>query len=427
MMSNKSIKIGIFGGYRGSSFYKCILANNAEIVAVCDFNIKYANKAKEVLGGDVAVYTAFDEFIEHEGLEAVLLSNYFHEHAPYAIRLLERGIHVLSECTSNATMAQGVALVRAAEKSSAIYMLSENYPFMTFNQEMRRIYRGGSLGKALYAEGEYNHPLDPNDLEYSVELCPTSKHWRYNLPRTYYITHSLAPLMYITGATPKRVTALPIYDPVRTDFDGISRGVPERAAIVTTLNDDDSVFRVTGCAAFGAHENSYRICAEKGQVENLRDGTGRVLLNYNKWDVPESVSCSTSCYAPLLKDRDAELAKKAGHGGGDFFVIREFLNCIRENRKPEFDVYFGTTMASVAILGHRSMLENGVPYDIPDFRKQEDRVKYENDNLSPFYGTDGTEPTIPATNRPGYWLSAEGRAEYDRKVEEFRKRRENEA
>ena len=425
-MSKKTIKMGVFGGYRGSSFYKSLLANNAEIVAVCDFNEKYANRAKKALGGDVAVYTAFDDFIEHEGLEAVLLANYFHEHAPYAIRLLERGIHVLSECTANATMAQGVALVRAAEKSSAIYMLSENYPFMKFNQEMRRIDRGGSLGKVLFAEGEYNHPLDPAAVDYAIDLCPTSKHWRYSLPRTYYITHSLAPLMYITGASPKRVTAMPVYDPTRFVFDGISRGVPEKAAIVTTLNDDDSVFRVTGCAAFGARENSYRICAKKGQVENLRDGTGRVLLSYNSWDVPADVSCATSCYVPLLKDKDAALAASTGHGGGDFFVVREFLNCIRENRRPEFDVYFATTMASVAILGHRSMLENGVPYDIPDFRKEEDRVKYENDTLSPFYGTDGTEPTIAATNHPDYWLSAEGRAEYDRKVKEhFEKKKQD--
>ena len=35
-MSKKTIKMGIFGGYRGSYFYKCVLANNAEIVAVCD-------------------------------------------------------------------------------------------------------------------------------------------------------------------------------------------------------------------------------------------------------------------------------------------------------------------------------------------------------------------------------------------------------
>ncbi len=416
-MSTKTIKMGIFGGYRGSSFYNSVLANNAEIVAVCDFNEKYAQKAKEKLGDGVTIYTEFDKFIEHEGLEAVLLSNYFHEHAPYAVRLLERGIHVLSECTSNATMAQGVALVRAAEKSKAIYMLSENYPFMKFNQEMRRVYREGSLGKVLFAEGEYNHPLDPGDVEYAIELCPTSKHWRYNLPRTYYITHSLAPLMYITGSRPIRVSAMPVYDPVRFEFDGISRGVPERAAIITLLNDDHSVFRVTGCAGFGAHENSYRICGENGQIENLRDGTGRVSLIYNKWQVPEG-KAERMCYAPLLRDKDEKLIAKTGHGGGDFYVIREFLNCIRENRTPEFDVYFATTMASAAILGHKSMLENGVPYDLPDFRREEDRVKYENDHSSPFYGTDGTEPSIPCTAYPDFWMTDEGRAEYDKRVKE---------
>ena len=75
-------------------------------------------------------------------------------------------------------------------------------------------------------------------------------------------------------------------------------------------------------------------------------------------------------------------------------------------------------MASVAILGHRSMLENGVPYDIPDFKLEEDRAKYENDTLNPFYGTDGTEPTIACSNFIDYWLTDEGRAEYDRKVKE---------
>ena len=36
--------------------------------------------------------------------------------------------------------------------------------------------------------------------------------------------------------------------------------VGDRAAIITTLNHDDSVFRVAGCAAFGSHGSSYRIC-----------------------------------------------------------------------------------------------------------------------------------------------------------------------
>ena len=51
-------------------------------------------------------------------------------------------------------------------------------------------------------------------------------------------------------------------------------------------------------------------------------------------------------------------------------------------------------MSSVAILAHRSALEGGKPYDIPDFTKEEDRKLYENDTLSPFY-SDDKEPTLP--------------------------------
>ena len=62
-------------------------------------------------------------------------------------------------------------------------------------------------------------------------------------------------------------------------------------------------------------------------------------------------------------------------------------------------------MSSVAILGFRSLLEKGVPYDLPDFTLEEERVKWENDYLSPFYGADGSEPTMPCCSRPDYRAS----------------------
>ena len=250
----RPVKIGIFGLGRGGSFYDTIMLNNGEIVAVCDINEEKLAKAKEKIGDDLATYTDFDEFINHEGMEAVFLCNYFHEHTPYAIKALEKNIHVLSECTSNSTMAEGVALVRAAEKSKAFYMLSENYPYMRFNQEMYKVYRGGTLGRVLFAEGEYNHPIDCNDLKLVKGLRPYAKHWRNLLPRAYYITHSLAPLMYITGAFPVRVTAMPCHMDYTDETVLNGTILPDRAAVIMTLNDDESVFRVTGCAAFGAHE-----------------------------------------------------------------------------------------------------------------------------------------------------------------------------
>jgi len=40
--------------------------------------------------------------------------------------------------------------------------------------------------------------------------------------------------------------------------------------MISTINDDGSVFRFTGCSHFGAHGNSYRVCGTEGQIENFR-------------------------------------------------------------------------------------------------------------------------------------------------------------
>jgi len=291
-------------------------------------------------------------------------------------------------------------------------MLAENYPQMKFNREMKKVCREGTLGKLIYAEGEYNHPPVPDDSEFYKGYIYFAEHWRNYLPRSYYITHSLAPLMWSTGATPTRVSAVPVYSPMKEN--GTARCVGDRAAIITTLNDDESVFRVTGCAAFGAHHNAYRICGENGQIENLRGMDGKVMLRYNHWSIPEGRE-EVNLYDPEWNDSDEEFINNAGHGGGDYIVSRMFLECIREGREPEhpYDIHSAVTMASVAILAHRSILNGGVPYDIPDFHIEECRKEYENDRQTPFYGSDGSAPNIPCCSYTDYKPTEEQLRKYN--------------
>ena len=109
---------------------------------------------------------------------------------------------------------------------------------------------------------------------------------------------------------------------------------------------------------------------------------------------------------------------KQGHGGADFYTIREICECLRENKTPFFDVYRATNMSAVAILAHRSILNGNMPYDIPDFRNEEDRIKYENDTLTPFYGADGSEPTIPCSSHPDHKPTDEDLKLYYDRLEE---------
>ena len=383
----EKLRIGVFGTGRGMDIARNFMLLDCELVAICDNNQERREKAAKTLDASVAVYDDFDKFVEHD-MDIVILANFFHEHAPYAIKCFEKGLHVYSECISNGTMAEGVELLRAFEKSNSIYMLAENYPQMIFNREMKRVCDTGTLGKILYAEGEYNHPGDPNDIGFKKTYNYFPAHWRNFNPRSYYITHSLGPVMWATGATPKRVTCFAAFAPIEGDVPTASYG-GDRVAVIMTQNDDGSIFRITGCAAFGAHHNAYRICGTEGQIENLRGMNGKIMLRYNAWSKPEGME---------------EFIKTSGHGGGDYLTARMFVECIKEGKQPEhpFNIYRAVDMSSLAILSHRSMLEGGKPYDIPDFSLEENRKLYENDRLTPFYGSDGTPPTLPVCSHPDF-------------------------
>ena len=95
------VKLGVFGAGRGMAMITQILGSKeAELVAVCDKfepGLESVKKAAEDAGMKIPVcYTSFDEFINHE-MDGVVLANYANEHAPYAIRLLDKGIHVMSD------------------------------------------------------------------------------------------------------------------------------------------------------------------------------------------------------------------------------------------------------------------------------------------------------------------------------------------
>ena len=123
----KKIRVGVFGVGRGTDLAREFMFLDVEIVAICEGNKERREAAMANFDKSVVAYESFDEFIEHP-MDAVILANNFYQHVPFAIECFKRNIHVFSECIANATMGEGVELVRAFEKSKSIYLLAENYP-----------------------------------------------------------------------------------------------------------------------------------------------------------------------------------------------------------------------------------------------------------------------------------------------------------
>ncbi len=394
---NNEVRIGVFGTWRGRAYMKALKCiDGVRITALCEKMPDRIAEAKKLCDGEVAVFDNFDDFIESGKFDAVLLCNYFNEHAQYAIKALEKGIHVFSETMAASTMALCVNLCREVEKSGCVYMLGENYPFSRGCLEMKRIYEGGTLGQVMFAEGEYIHPMSPEESwKYNNPDVHGEYHWRRYLPVTYYSSHALAPLMYMTGAMPKHVVGMAVPD-TDSHIKEYKKVKTDAVGVMLLGMDNGAVFRVNGSSHIGPKGNWYRLGCTEGGVETVRGAEKSVRLTYHEWSVPEGAEAS-KIYEPDWVS-DADKAEKAGHGGGDYWVVKEFVDAVRSGKSNLLDVYRATAMSAVAILGWRSVLNGSKRYDIPDFSKERTRKKWENDNLTPFPSAD-TPNTLPFNSR----------------------------
>ena len=60
---------------------------------------------------------------------------------------------------------------------------------------------------------------------------------------------------------------------------------------------------------------------------------------------------------------------ESGHGGMDFFIIRAFVESIKNNQKPVIDVYDAVSMSCIVPLSEMSIKQNSQSIKIPDFTR----------------------------------------------------------
>ena len=370
------VRLGVVGWRRGADLAAgCADTTGVTVAALCDQRPPAADVG-------IPVCRDLDELLAMD-VDAVLLANHFHEHAPMALRALAAGKHVLSETTACLTLAEGVALVEAVARSGRTYMLAENYPYMAHNQEMRRLYRAGAIGNFRYGEGEYVHPMSAEVLN---RISPGANHWRNWLPVTYYSTHSLAPLMYIADCAPVRVSGFAIPDDgTDANRNATSRRMDLASAIMVTMADG----AVAKLLQYDLRGDGVwtRVHGTSGLMENARAGVREtVRVRRERFDKRADEPVERSYVPDFPRHHDAAVA--TGHGGSDYFVLLEFAEAIAAGRQPFFDVHRAVAMSAVGIQAWRSCLAGGAPFPVPDLRDAVTREQYRHDLFSP-------DPTAP--------------------------------
>lgn len=373
----KQIRIGVIGVARGSSMIEyCIAAGNAEIVAICDkWEEGLARMQRQHPDLNVTYYTNYDEFLTHD-MDAVVLANYANEHAPFAIKALRAGKHVFSEVLPVQTLAEAVALIETVEETGLTYAYGENYCYMPAPREMKKLYREGKIGEFEYGECEYVHNCESiwPAITYGEE-----NHWRNIKCSTYYCTHSLGPIIHMTGLRPVSVTGFEGTKVARNRRVGSKAG--QFAIEMVTLENGGIIKSIHG----GLYKNSIWYCAygSKGRMESAREdpetgGVHRLYVNADEVEGDYSNPRPATEYEP--RDEMFELARPFGHGGSDYYCMYNFVQKLLGDPDADtIDVYEAMDMCLPGLFAYRSILAGGAPMEIPDLRKREERDKYRSD------------------------------------------------
>lgn len=371
----KKARLGVVGAMRGAAAMSfCINTDMMELVAVCDCNKELLETVREKLGNDISYYEDFDSFIAHD-MDAVILANYANQHAPFAIKAMYAGKHVLSEVLPCQNMKEAVELIEAVEKTKKIYAYAENYCYMLGTFEMKKLYREGRIGEFEYGEGEYIHNLESwwPSLTYG-----DPNHWRNNMYATFYCTHSLGPIIHITGLRPVSVVGFEGAKNARNLRTGAKAG--EFGIEMVTFENDGIAKSIHG----GLYRDSvwYTVYGDKGRMETAREdancgATGKIYLNCDEYPGGYSTG-KLSCYD--VKYDNIPGLDGCGHGGGDALCMYHFAKALNGDEDADIiGVYEALDMFLPGMFAYRSVLSGGVPVRIPNLRNPNEREEWRND------------------------------------------------
>ena len=366
------LHFGIVGaGGRGGSFRSAIEAGNARIHAVCDIAPDWLAKAAADLGA-TQTYNDYEQMLDRAGIDAVVIGTPMHLHVPQAVAALERNIHVLCEVTAGVSVQECRRLVAACKKSSATYMMAENYCYTKPNTLVRELARLGLFGTPYYAEGEYLHELKQHN-----ETTPWRRTWQTGIEGVTYGTHSLGPILqWMPGDRVARVccegSGHHFNDP---------RGKPYHqdtaVMLCKTVRGALIKIRVDMLSDRPHAMTNYQLQGTDGCYESGR-GPGekgkiwlRSLSKQVRWldvDALMDIEELGSAYLPEAWRNPPPAALKSGHGGGDWFEMQDFIRAVRGEMACPVGIYEALDMTLPGLVSQQSALDGGRWLDVPDSR-----------------------------------------------------------
>ena len=389
------IKVAVIGlGCRGKHLLQNVLIpqKDVEIAGVCD---SYSDRVEEACNtvfdrtGIRPLATAdYKEALAIKGLDAAVISTAWEYHLKIAIHALNCGVAVALEVGGAFSIEELWELVRAQERTGTPFMFMENCCFDKAELLATSMARKGLFGTVVHMEGSYSHDL-------REEIAGGAKNRHYRL-RNYisrncenYPTHEIGPIAKILDinrgnrfvslvSVASKASGMKEYVSLNKDkypeLEGVEFNQGDIVTTVITCANGETVTIKLDTTLPRFYTRNFTLRGTKGFYEQ---NTNTVFLDGPHEDTYDPASMYAKYldsgkkyeeeYLPSFWKNITKEQLESGHGGMDYFIFREFIDCIKEGKEPCIDVYDAAAWMAISVLSEQSVQSGGAPVAFPDF------------------------------------------------------------
>lgn len=392
--------IGVGGRGRGH-LKRAAITEGVKITAFCDIDPDAVEKTQKLLRElgkpEAAVYSdgehAFEKMLQRDDIDGVIISTPWLWHTRMAVATMKAGKYVGVEVSAANTIEECWDLVNTSEETGMPCMILENVNYRRDVMAVMNMVKQGVFGELVHARCGYLHSLLEvkfnDDLKFG-EGATGEARWRtqHSLKRNadVYPTHGLGPIaammdinrgnrfLYLTSTASK---AVGLKDYIEENPHGgkdhpyaklpWKQGDVINSVIKTT--NGETIIVTHDCNLPRPYSLDFRVEGTDGLTDfdmNRRRVYVEGQSKTHEWD--EFQAWQDKYDHPLWKEY-GEQASGSGHGGMDFYITREFINAVKEQRQPVLDVYDAAAWSAVTPLSEASIAMGSAPQYFPDFTR----------------------------------------------------------
>ena len=401
------VRLGFIGvGLRGQNHLEMAMyRSDVEIVAICDTDPKAIAIANKMIADkgrpSPTIYGKneqdFENLAKRSDIDGVVIATPWEWHVPMALEVMKQGKYAGVEVSATVKLQESWDLVNMFEKTGSHCMILENVCYRRDVLATLNMVRQGMFGSLNHVQCGYQHDLREvkfnngtqaygGGVEFGEKGFSEAK-WRtqHSVDRNgdLYPTHGLGPVAemlninrgnqfaYLTSmATPSQGLHEYIVNKGGTDHPNAKVNFKCGDIVQTMIKcvNGETILITHDTNSPRPYSLGFRVQGTKGlwMEDNKSIYIEGVSTKAHRWD--DSKPYLDKYDHPLWKTHFAD-AENAGHGGIDYFVLRGFIEAIKNKVAPPIDVYDAAAWSAISPLSEQSIAKNSASIKIPDFTR----------------------------------------------------------